>query len=65
MLYYSNLGRNVASNVVHCPFNTAHTMPQKTLLLHLTKCPDRKSNQSVCPFNAQHVVDNSMLVVSN
>ncbi|KAL4121693.1 hypothetical protein QTP88_014156 [Uroleucon formosanum] len=55
------LGRNAVSNVVHCPFNKAHTMPQKTLIIHLTKCPDRKPNQSICSFNNLHVVDASNL----
>nr|BAH71626.1 ACYPI003429 [Acyrthosiphon pisum] len=58
-----HLGRNAASNVVHCPFNMAHTMPQKTLILHLTKCPDRKPNQSICPFNYLHVVETLYLAV--
>ncbi|XP_060866756.1 gametocyte-specific factor 1-like [Metopolophium dirhodum] len=58
-----HLGRNAASNVVHCPFNIAHTMPQKTLILHLTKCPDRKPNQSICPFNYLHVVETFHLAV--
>lgn len=65
MFYYSLLGRNAASNVVHCPFNKAHSMPQKTLIIHLTKCPDRKPNQSICSFNNLHVVDALNLAVSN
>jgi len=64
MFYYSQLGKNTLSNVVHCPFNTSHTMPQKTLILHLTKCPDRKPNLSVCPFNNLHVFESSLLGVS-
>jgi len=65
MFYYSNLVKNVASNVYHCPFNAAHTMPEKTLLLHLTKCPDKTSNLTMCSFNAQHFVETCKLIVSN
>ncbi|XP_026804837.1 gametocyte-specific factor 1 homolog [Rhopalosiphum maidis] len=56
-----HLGQNTKSNVVHCPFNISHTMPQKTLLLHLTKCPDKKPNQSICTFNNLHVVHSSLI----
>ncbi|CAH1738955.1 unnamed protein product [Aphis gossypii] len=40
-----HLGQDPTSNVVHCPFNTSHSMPRKTLVLHLTKCPDRVKNK--------------------
>lgn len=63
MIYYRHLGQNTKSNVVHCPFNTSHTMPQKTLLLHLTKCPDKKPYQSICTFNNLHVVHSSLIKV--
>lgn len=59
----THLGMNTRSNVVHCPFNISHTMPQKTLILHLSKCPDKKKNMSVCPFNNLHVVKTSDLSI--
>ncbi|KAE9538506.1 hypothetical protein AGLY_005605 [Aphis glycines] len=40
-----HLGQDPTSDVVHCPFNTSHAMPRKTLVLHLTKCPDRVKNK--------------------
>ncbi|XP_022178261.1 uncharacterized protein LOC111039198 [Myzus persicae] len=61
MEYVRDLGMKAGSNVVHCPFNNAHTMPQKTLILHLTKCPDKTPNLRICPFNCLHVVEKSKL----
>jgi hypothetical protein len=58
---YVHLGKNAKSNVVHCPFNNSHTMPLKTLIMHLTRCPDKNSNFAVCHFNNLHVVKNSEL----
>ncbi|XP_060850064.1 gametocyte-specific factor 1-like isoform X2 [Rhopalosiphum padi] len=46
---------------VCCPFNPGHRMPQKTLLLHLTRCPDKKNNQAICPFNNFHIVDSAFV----
>ncbi|KAF0741203.1 gametocyte-specific factor 1, partial [Aphis craccivora] len=40
-----HLGQDTKSKVVHCPYNTSHSMPPKTLVLHLTKCPDRLKNK--------------------
>ncbi|KAE9538633.1 hypothetical protein AGLY_005732 [Aphis glycines] len=57
----THLGQDTKSNVVHCPFNTSHTMPRKTLVLHLTKCPDRGKEKSICTFNSLHVLDSSLI----
>ncbi|KAL5238324.1 hypothetical protein ACI65C_005734 [Semiaphis heraclei] len=40
----------------HCPFNAAHTMPQKTLTKHLTRCPDKPPNFRHCIYNLSHVM---------
>ncbi|CAI6349884.1 unnamed protein product [Macrosiphum euphorbiae] len=55
--------REATSNVVHCPFNIAHSMPQKSLITHLAKCPDKRPNQTVCSFNNLHVVEALHLAV--
>lgn len=47
----------------HCPYNHSHTMPHKTLLLHLGKCPDKSDKFGQCEFNALHVVLKSELQV--
>ncbi|VVC24850.1 TRM13/UPF0224 family, U11-48K-like CHHC zinc finger domain [Cinara cedri] len=49
------------SKVVHCTFNISHTMPLKTLGLHLIKCPDRPKHYKNCFFNNLHVVPESEL----
>ncbi|CAH1738958.1 unnamed protein product [Aphis gossypii] len=36
-------------------------MPRKTLVLHLTKCPDRDKDKSICTFNSLHVLDSSLI----
>jgi len=40
----------------HCPFNAAHTMPQKTLIKHLTKCPDKPPHFGHCIYNMLHAM---------
>jgi hypothetical protein len=45
----------------HCPFNVSHTMPHKTLIKHLIKCPDKPPDFKSCPFNISHVMHESKL----
>lgn len=49
----------------HCPFNPSHTMPQKTFIKHLIKCPDRKPDFVSCSFNLSHVMHKSKVKVMN
>ncbi|VVC41493.1 TRM13/UPF0224 family, U11-48K-like CHHC zinc finger domain [Cinara cedri] len=45
----------------HCPYNPAHTMPQKTLIKHLIRCPDKPPNFRNCTYNISHVMHESEL----
>lgn len=47
----------------HCPYNASHTMPQKTFIKHLTRCPDKPPHFKNCPFNLSHVMPESELKV--
>lgn len=53
---------------VHCPYNPVHTMPYKTLVLHLAKCPDKSKPSSKrfknCMYNDLHVVHENELEVN-
>lgn len=39
-------------------------MPQKTLALHLSKCPDRPANYKTCTHNCLHILPASDLEVN-
>eukprot|EP00102_Acyrthosiphon_pisum_P006669 XP_003240166.1 PREDICTED: gametocyte-specific factor 1 homolog [Acyrthosiphon pisum] len=41
---------------LHCPFNTAHTMPRKTFIKHLNRCPDKPPHFKHCIYNKSHVM---------
>ncbi|XP_026819660.1 gametocyte-specific factor 1 homolog [Rhopalosiphum maidis] len=45
----------------HCPFNASHTMPQKTLTKHITKCPDKPPHFKHCIYNLAHAMPESEL----
>lgn len=60
-VYCSNLTSD--TKIVHCPFNTAHIMPNKTLMLHLVKCPDRLPNFKSCSFNYAHIMPQNEIEV--
>ncbi|CAI6352768.1 unnamed protein product [Macrosiphum euphorbiae] len=40
----------------HCPYNVAHTMPQKKLTKHLNRCPDKPPHFRHCIYNISHVM---------
>ncbi|XP_026807216.1 gametocyte-specific factor 1 homolog [Rhopalosiphum maidis] len=50
-----------SEKTVRCPFNGDHKMPKRTLLLHITRCPDKRKNDSICPFNCFHVVNSEFI----
>lgn len=55
LLYYSHLAPEPSSQY-HCPFNISHSMPQKTLIKHISKCPDRPIHYKTCTYNVSHVM---------
>lgn len=56
VLLYSYSSIDNDKNIYHCVFNKSHTMPYKTLAMHLAKCPDRPPNYKNCQFNNLHIV---------
>jgi hypothetical protein len=59
--------RHLAPNTLdfHCPFNPSHSMPQKTLIKHLIRCPDRPPHFRNCVYNISHVMPESELKVKH